>query len=80
MKAHNYAKEPWKHPAVWSGHVVRMAREVSAGVDVTVAACECGWCVCALTYTHRGAGLVAQDDAITDHWHSVIAEAESVAA
>ena len=79
-KTPDYRKEPWKHPAVWGAHVVKMTREYPAGGDVSVATCECGWAVCALTYTHRGTGLIAQDDAIHAHWIEVIAAAEAVPA
>lgn len=77
MTAVSFAKQPWKHPAVWSGHVVRITGDTFAGVAISVATCECGWSVCAKA---TGAGHVAQDDATEDHWHSVIAEAGSTAA
>ncbi|WKA31570.1 hypothetical protein [Bradyrhizobium roseum] len=66
--------EPWKHPAVWPGHLVRMTREWFDGDAVNVATCECGWAACAKA---TGAGCVAQDDAIEAHWFDVISRAEA---
>lgn len=77
MTALNFKKQPWKHPAVWPAHLVRMTRDYPAGVAVGVATCECGWVVCAKA---TGAGYVALDDAVEAHWLEVIAEAEKVAA
>jgi hypothetical protein len=71
----NYHKEPWKHPANWKSHVVTMTREYFCDVATSVATCECGWAACARLERYK-----AQDAAINDHWRSVIAEAESVAA
>ena len=70
-------KEPWKHPAVWKCHLVRMTTACPDGVFISVAACECGWIVCAkFGYD----GHLAQTRAINGHWHCVIAEAEAVPA
>jgi hypothetical protein len=77
LMAINFKKEPWKHPAVWPGHVVKMTRDYPAGVAVSLATCECGWAACAKV---SGAGYVAQDDAVEAHWFEVIAAAESEAA
>lgn len=73
----DYHREPWKHPACWNHHLVRMTRDYPAGVAVCVATCQCGWAACAKV---AGGGEVARDDAVEHHWHSVIAEAEAVPA
>jgi hypothetical protein len=75
--APNYKKEPWKHPAVWPGHLVKMTLDRSASVVVSVATCECGWTACAKA---TGASYMAQDDAVEAHWFDVIAEAEKASA
>jgi hypothetical protein len=75
----NFQKEPWKHPAVWNGHVVKMTRDYIADVPSSVATCECGWAAC-VRVDSRGAGHVMLDDATHDHWLAVIAEAETVPA
>jgi hypothetical protein len=77
MSAPDFRKKPWTHPAVWPGHMVKMTRDYPAGVAVSVATCECGWVVCARV---SGAGHVAQDDAVHEHWLDVIAEVEAVPA
>ena len=68
MSKPDFKKEPWKHPAVWTAHVVKMTREYPNQVAVSVAPCECGWIVCARV---AGGGHVAQDDAINGHWLEV---------
>lgn len=82
MSKLDWAKQPWKHPAVWPAHLVKMTRDYwtadgCSGVVVSVASCECGWTACAKA---TGAGHVAQDDAVEAHWLDVIAEAEAVPA
>ena len=77
MSAPNFRKEPWKHPAVWNAHLVKMTRDYPARVAVSVATCQCGWVVCARV---SGGGEVAVDDAVEGHWLGVIAEAEAVPA
>lgn len=79
MTAVNYAKAPWKHPAVWPAHLVRPTCSEIAGVKVHTLTCECSWSVSAKV-DRRGAHLVAQDDAMEAHWRDVIAEAEAVPA
>ena len=74
MKTPDYRKEPWKHPAVWGAHVVKMTRDYPDRVTVSVATCECGWAVCARV---SGAGHVSQDDAVHGHWLEIVAEAEA---
>lgn len=74
MKAPDFDREPWKHPAVWSGHIVRRTRDYPAGVAVSVATCECGWACCARV-ARGGANEVAIDDATHDHWLEVIEQA-----
>jgi hypothetical protein len=71
--------KPWKHPACWNAHMVTMTRDHDAKGYISVATCECGWATCA-RLDRAGGGYVAQDDAITDHWLSVIAEADAVTA
>lgn len=73
----NYAKAPWKHPACWNGHIVKMTRDFPPGQAVHVATCECSWVCCAKV---TPAGHIALDDAIIGHWLEVIAEAEAVPA
>lgn len=77
--APNFAKEPWKHPAVWPDHLVRNTRGYHCDVPTNVATCECGWALC-VKVAAGGAGYVALDDAINDHWLEVIAAAERVPA
>lgn len=79
MKQPDFAKEPWKHPAVWKSHMVKMTRDYLADVPSSVATCECGWTAC-VRVDSRGAGHVAIDDDINDHWLEAIAEAEAVPA
>lgn len=71
----DYRKQPWKHPAIWPGHMVRRTREHLCGVPTSVATCECAWALCTKV-SAGGAGHVALDDAINDHWLEVIAAAE----
>jgi len=78
MSAPDFAREPWKHPAVWPAHMVVMTRSYICDVAAGVATCECGWALCAKV--GRGAGYVALDDAINDHWIEVIEAAERVPA
>lgn len=80
MPMPNFKKEPWKHPAVWNAHVVKMTRDYPNGVVVSVATCECGWSVCSRVFERRGPDYLARDDAVHEHWLGVIAEAEAVSA
>lgn len=79
MSAPDFNKDPWKHPAVWQSHAVRMTREENAGVEISVATCECGWAICARAQRGR-VDFVARDDAVHEHWLSIVAEAEAVPA
>lgn len=71
----DYAKQPWKHPACWNAHIVRMTRDYPEGKPVSVATCECGWISRMLIGKPR-----EQDKAIDAHWLDVIAKAEGQAA
>ncbi len=77
MTAPDYAKQPWKHPACWTGHIISMTRETSNGAIWSVATCECGW-------TFRGEmelmGAERRDVEMHDHWLDVIAKAEATPA
>lgn len=81
MTAANFAKAPWKHPAVWPAHLVvtKFTYSELHGITVHTRICECGWCACAKV-DRGGAHHVAQDDAMEAHWREVIAEAEAVPA
>lgn len=74
MSAPDFAREPWKHPAVWKHHLVGMTHAYPDGVAISVASCECGWAACAPATV---AGHVSQTTAIHDHWRGAIAEAEA---
>ena len=74
MIAIDFEKMPWKHPAVWTAHVVKMTRAADAGSDVSVATCECGWSN-RVNLNRTGAGHIEQDDAVNAHWKDVIAAA-----
>jgi hypothetical protein len=71
----DYHNEPWKHPAVWRSHVVRMTRDCADGATFSVATCECGW-TNRIKIERGGAGYVDQDDAVNAHWLATIAAAE----
>lgn len=71
----DYAKQPWKHPACWNAHLVRMTRAYPDGKPVSVATCECGWVSRTPITKFRD-----QDKAIDTHWLDVIAKAEGQAA
>lgn len=72
----DYHKEPWKHPACWNHHLVKMTRDYPAGVAVSLATCQCGWAACAKV-GGAGAGDRAVDRAVEDHWRDLIACAEA---
>jgi len=75
----DFHKEPWKHPAVWKSHVVTMTLQYLCNVPTHRATCECHWAACVrMDRGQRGRNDL--DKAINAHWHSVIAEAGSVAA
>lgn len=72
-----FAKEPWKHPAVWKCHMVKKTSGNVEGVAITTAECECRWIITTrMTY----AGHLSETAAINEHWRSVIADAEILAA
>jgi hypothetical protein len=66
----DYADEPWKHPAVWKSHLVRMTCDYPESVPFAVASCECGW-----TFREKIDGVKsskARFAAVRAHWHDVI--------
>lgn len=88
MKAPDYEKEPYRHPAVWKSHLVRMTRDYPAGEAWNVATCECGWSHRELV-TETAARWAAakkdgrdprREDAVHAHWRHVITQAEAAAA
>lgn len=72
----DFQKYPYKHPAVWKWHLVKMTSGNVDGVAISTASSECGWIVCS-RFNYRG--HLAQSTAINEHWYAVIAEAEAEA-
>lgn len=66
----NFDREPWKHPAVWKSHLVRMTRDYADGVAFAVASCECGWR--SSTEIDGVKSIRARNAAVHAHWHDVI--------
>lgn len=68
--APDFDKEPWKHPAVWKSHLVRMTRDYPDDIPYSVATCECGWQN--RVKVNRLKSVKEQDASVHTHWHEVI--------